>query len=40
MKLYKELGYDGMMMPDHVPKSPDDPRSARPWRTATATSRR
>jgi mannonate dehydratase len=25
MKLYKELGYDGMMMPDHVPKSPDDP---------------
>ncbi|HXU79819.1 MAG TPA: mannonate dehydratase [Polyangia bacterium] len=25
MRLYKELGYDGMMMPDHVPKSPDDP---------------
>ena len=25
MRLYRELGYDGMMMPDHVPRSPDDP---------------
>jgi mannonate dehydratase len=25
MRVYKEIGYDGMMMPDHVPKSPDDP---------------
>jgi mannonate dehydratase len=25
VRLYKELGYDGMLMPDHVPKSPDDP---------------
>jgi mannonate dehydratase len=25
MRVYKEVGYDGMMMPDHVPKSPDDP---------------
>lgn len=25
VRLYRELGYDGMLMPDHVPKSPDDP---------------
>ena len=25
VRLYKEIGYDGMLMPDHVPKSPDDP---------------
>jgi len=25
MRVYKEVGYDGMIMPDHVPRSPDDP---------------
>jgi mannonate dehydratase len=25
MRVYREVGYDGMMMPDHVPKAPDDP---------------
>ncbi len=24
MRVYKEIGYDGMMMPDHVPKIPGD----------------
>ncbi len=24
MRVYKEVGYDGMMMPDHVPSHPDD----------------
>ncbi len=27
MKVYKEVGYTGMFMPDHVPSHPDDPRS-------------
>src|SRR5262252_3909593 len=27
MRTYKEVGYDGMMMPDHVPKIPADPTS-------------
>jgi mannonate dehydratase len=26
MKVYKEVGYSGMFMPDHVPSHPDDPR--------------
>ncbi len=26
MRVYKEVGYDGMMMPDHVPKIVGDPR--------------
>ena len=26
MRVYKEIGYDGMMMPDHVPQIPGDPR--------------
>jgi len=26
MRVYKEVGYDGMMMPDHVPQIPDDPK--------------
>jgi mannonate dehydratase len=26
MRVYKEVGYDGMMMPDHVPKVPGDPK--------------
>jgi len=26
MRVYKEVGYDGMMMPDHVPKVAADPR--------------
>jgi mannonate dehydratase len=25
MKVYKEVGYSGMMMPDHVPSHPEDP---------------
>ena len=24
MRVYKEIGYDGMMMPDHVPTIPGD----------------
>jgi mannonate dehydratase len=27
MKVYKEVGYDGMIMPDHVPKIAGDPKS-------------
>lgn len=26
IKTYKEVDYDGMLMPDHVPQHPDDPR--------------
>lgn len=26
IKTYKEVDYDGMLMPDHVPHHPDDPR--------------
>jgi mannonate dehydratase len=26
MRVYKEVGYDGMIMPDHVPRISDDPR--------------
>ncbi|MDX1981873.1 MAG: mannonate dehydratase [Bryobacteraceae bacterium] len=26
IKVYKEVDYDGMLMPDHVPRHPDDPR--------------
>jgi mannonate dehydratase len=26
MRIYKEIGYDGMMMPDHVPTVGADPR--------------
>lgn len=25
IKVYKEIGYSGMLMPDHVPQAPDDP---------------
>lgn len=25
MRVYKEVGYDGMVMPDHLPNHPDDP---------------
>ncbi len=25
IKVYKEVGYSGMLMPDHVPQAPDDP---------------
>jgi mannonate dehydratase len=25
IRTYKEVGYDGMLMPDHVPQAPDDP---------------
>jgi mannonate dehydratase len=25
VRVYKEVGYDGMLMPDHVPHAPDDP---------------
>jgi mannonate dehydratase len=28
MRVYKEVGFDGMMMPDHVPKIDGDARSA------------
>ena len=27
MRVYKEVGYDGMMMPDHVPQSTATPDS-------------
>jgi mannonate dehydratase len=26
MRVYKEVGYDGMMMPDHVPRAANDPK--------------
>jgi len=26
MRVYKEVGYDGMIMPDHMPRHPDDPK--------------
>ena len=26
MRVYKEVGYDGMIMPDHVPRISEDPR--------------
>jgi len=26
LKVYREVGYDGMLMPDHVPQIPGDPR--------------
>jgi mannonate dehydratase len=26
LRVYKEVGYDGMMMPDHVPEIPGDPK--------------
>ena len=25
MRVYKEVGYDGMIMPDHLPTIPGDP---------------
>ena len=28
LRVYKEVGYDGMMMPDHVPQIPGDPRGS------------
>ncbi|MEN3337801.1 MAG: mannonate dehydratase [Acidobacteriota bacterium] len=28
MRVYKEVGFDGMMMPDHVPAIPGDPKGA------------
>ena len=28
MRVYKEVGFDGMMMPDHVPRMDDDPNQA------------
>ena len=28
MRVYKEVGYDGMMMPDHVPKISADPNGS------------
>jgi mannonate dehydratase len=28
MRVYKEVGFDGMMMPDHVPAVTGDTRSA------------
>jgi mannonate dehydratase len=28
MRVYKEVGYDGMMMPDHVPDIQGDPNDA------------
>jgi len=27
MRVYKEIGYDGMMMPDHVPKIDEDTKN-------------
>ncbi len=29
IRIYKEVGYDGILVPDHVPQAPDDPGS---WR--------
>ncbi|MFZ2643692.1 MAG: mannonate dehydratase [Verrucomicrobiia bacterium] len=26
MRVYRDVGYDGMIMPDHMPSHPDDPR--------------
>jgi mannonate dehydratase len=26
MRVYREVGYDGMIMPDHMPSHADDPR--------------
>ena len=28
MRVYKEVGYDGMMMPDHVPEISVDPNGS------------
>ena len=28
MRVYKEVGFDGMMMPDHVPTIVGDPKGA------------
>jgi mannonate dehydratase len=25
LKVYREVGYDGLLMPDHAPRFPDDP---------------
>ena len=40
MRVYKEVGYDGMMMPDHVPRSKATPATPRASRSRSATSRR
>jgi hypothetical protein len=39
MRVYKEVGFDGMMMPDHVPKIDGDPNSSRDSRSLSATSK-
>ena len=40
MRVYKEVGYDGMMMPDHVPRSKATPAACRRSPSRSATSRR
>jgi mannonate dehydratase len=40
MRVYKEVGFDGMLMPDHVPSIDGDARGAQALRSPSATSRR
>ena len=40
MRVYKEVGYDGMMMPDHVPAESKASTASRASRSRSATSRR
>ena len=40
MRVYKEVGYDGMMMPDHVPHDRRRRQQTRASRSRSATSRR
>ena len=40
MRVYKEIGYDGMMMPDHVPSIEGDAGNLRGSRSPSGTSRR
>ena len=40
MRVYREIGFDGMMMPDHVPQIEGDTNSSRRSPSRSATSRR
>ena len=40
IRVYKEVGYDGMLMPDHVPQSTATTAAGKPSPSPSATSRR
>ena len=40
VRTLNQVGYQYMVMPDHMPRHADDPRQDKPSRSATATSRR